>query len=48
MKQELPILNNIIRINTRPSQSINNIVMHTAVFCYNETEYNIPILTAAN
>jgi hypothetical protein len=48
MKQERLILNYIIWINTRPSQSINNIVVHTAVFCCNETDYNVPIFTAAN
>jgi hypothetical protein len=44
MNQELPTLNIVIWINTRPSQSIN----HTAVLCYNVTDYKRPKFTAAN
>jgi hypothetical protein len=48
MKQEIPILNYIIWANTRPTQSINNFVVHTAAFYYNETDYKITKFTAAN
>jgi len=48
MNQELPILNVIIWINSRPSQNINNFVVHTEVLYYNETDYKMPKFTAAN
>lgn len=48
MNQKLPNLNIIIWINTRPSLSINNFVVHIAILHYNETGYKIPKVTAAN
>jgi len=48
MNQEFPILNITIWINTRPSQSIDNFVMHIAILYYDKTDYKILKFTAAN
>lgn len=48
MKQEFPILNTIKWVNIRLRKSINNFVVHTGVFYYNETDYKIPRFTAGN